>query len=79
MGMLKRDAELGPVFANRQNVRLADLGQTEDSVGDGLADGSLSPEDPTLLAHLRLTALERLSIDQPKYPGLAAALIKWSQ
>ncbi len=79
MGMLKRDAELGPVFANRHHGRLAGLGQTQDSLGDGLADGSLSLEDPTLLAHLRLTALERLSIDQPKYPGLAAALKKWSQ
>ncbi|QLC21191.1 phosphotransferase [Parasphingopyxis sp. CP4] len=78
MGMLKRDAELGPVFATQQHARLAGLGQTEDSLGDGLADGSLSPDDPKLLAHLRLTALERLSIDQPKYPGLAAALTKWS-
>ncbi|QLC23809.1 phosphotransferase [Parasphingopyxis algicola] len=79
MGMLQRETELGPIFAARQQERLDGLGLTVDGLRDGLADGSLSPTDPALLAHLRLTALERLSIDQPKYPGLAAALKQWSR
>lgn len=79
MGMLQREAEFGPVFAARQEERLAALGLTTDELSAGLADGSLSPADPPLLSHLRLTALERLSIDQPKYPGLAAATAKWSR
>jgi aminoglycoside phosphotransferase (APT) family kinase protein len=79
MGMLQREAELGPVFAARRQERLDSFGLTVDGLRQGLADGSLSPADPALLAHLRLTALERLSIDQPKYPGLAAALEQWSR
>jgi aminoglycoside phosphotransferase (APT) family kinase protein len=79
MGMLKREAELGPVFEIRQQERLAALGLTTEMLRTGLADGTLSPTDPALLAHLRLTALERLSIDQPKYPGLAAALKQWTR
>lgn len=78
MGMLQREAALTPVFNERQLARLSDLGLTIDALRNGLSDGSLSPTNPALLVHLRLTALERLSIDQPKYPGLAAALKKWS-
>ena len=79
MGMLQREAEFGPIFADRQARRLDALGLDEHTLRAGVADGSLSPADPALLDHLRLTALERLSIDQPKYPGLAAAISKWSR
>jgi aminoglycoside phosphotransferase (APT) family kinase protein len=79
MGMLQREAEFGPIFMARHQERLGVLGLSSDALCDGLADGSLSPADPALLEHLHLTALERLSIDQPKYPGLAAALNQWSR
>lgn len=79
MGMLQREAALTPIFSERRLARLGDLGLTIDALRDGLSNGSLSPANPALLAHLRLTALERLSIDQPKYPGLAAALKQWSR
>lgn len=79
MGMLKREAELGPVFEIRQQERLAALGLSTEALRTGLADGALLPTDPALLAHLRLNAIERLSIDQPKYPGLAAALKQWTR
>lgn len=78
MGMLQREAELRSAFAQRYTKRLSDLGLAPWELRAGLSDGSLSPADPALLEHLRLTALERLSIDQPKYPGLAAALEKWT-
>ncbi|MEM8696688.1 MAG: phosphotransferase family protein [Pseudomonadota bacterium] len=79
MGMLQRETEFGPVFTARQQERLCALGLTIDGLCESLADGSCAPTDPALLAHLRLTALERLSIDQPRYPGLAAALDQWSR
>lgn len=79
MGMLQRKAEFGPLFAARQKARIDGLNLTETDLCSGLADGSLSPIDAALLAHLRLTALERLSIDQPEYPGLIAALKQWSR
>ncbi|MGJ8536118.1 MAG: phosphotransferase family protein [Parasphingopyxis sp.] len=78
LGMLQRDALMGPIFTVRQGERLETLGLTTERLCAGLADGTLSPADPALLAHLRLTALERLSIDQPRYPGLAAALKRWT-
>lgn len=78
LGMLHRQATLGPVFALREAQRLDELDLTFNQLCDGLADDALSPKTPALLAHLRLTALERLSIHQPKYPGLAAALEKWT-
>lgn len=78
MSMLQRDAAMGPIFAARQQVRIDELGYDMGTLRSGLADGSLQPTDPQILTHLRLTALERLSIDQPKYPGLMAALKQWS-
>jgi len=79
MGMLQREAELLPVFEKRQKERLNTLGLTIETLCTGLSDGTLTPDDPALLAHLRLAALERLSIDQPKYPGFAAALKHWNR
>lgn len=78
LGMLQREAVLGPVFASRQQARLDALNLSAEELRAGLAGGTHSPADPELLAHLRLTALERLSIDQPRYPGLAAALKQWT-
>ena len=37
----------------------------------GLRDGSLSPEDPALLAAIREGAIARLEVDNPRYPTLA--------
>ena len=79
LGILRRQALHGECFAQRQATRLAALGITFEELRAGLADGSVTPDDPKLLEHLRLTALERLTIDQPKYPGRAAALSTWSK
>lgn len=32
-----------------------------------IREGSIAPDDPRLLAHLRAAALDALAIDQPKY------------
>jgi hypothetical protein len=79
MGMLRRENTLGPVFAARQADRLAELGLAFQELRTGLAEATVSPSDANVLDHLRLTALERLTIDQPKYPGLTAALDAWSE
>ncbi|WP_454759924.1 DUF6285 domain-containing protein [Caulobacter segnis] len=39
-----------------------------------LKEGAIDPLDPTLLAHLRATAIGQIAIDQPTYGGLAALL-----
>ena len=79
MGMLRRETEFGSLFASRRKDRLNAIGIGESDLRNGLGDGTLSLADPALRAHLRLTALERLSIDQPKYPGLVAAIKQWSR
>lgn len=39
----------------------------EDLLVAKLHEGSMSPDDPALLDHLILTALDTLAIDQPRY------------
>lgn len=40
----------------------------------GLRDGSIALDMPGLAEHLRVTVVNQLAIDQPKYPGLQTAL-----
>ncbi len=42
-----------------------------------LASGELDLASEGVLKNLRLQLLKKLSVDQPKYPGLYAALTKW--
>lgn len=37
-----------------------------------LVDGRLSPLDPAVLAHLKVSVVDQIAIDQPGYSGLAA-------
>ena len=39
-----------------------------------LREGRIAPTDPSLLAHLRATAIGQIQIDQPAYGGLEALL-----
>jgi len=73
LGMLARAATLGPRNAALRAARLAALGRDEVA----FADGAFDLDEPGVLAHLRLDALERLEIDQPKYAGLAVARTRW--
>lgn len=77
LGIAQRDAAWGDIFAARQDERLAALGVTRSDLCTALRDGSRDLVNEMLWDHLRLTALERLSIDQPKYGGLRVAVARW--
>lgn len=74
---LSREAQMGRDFAFARRDRLKALRLMPDRLCDGLADGSLDWRTPALFDHLRLSVLERLSIDQPTYHGLSAAQRLW--
>jgi Domain of unknown function (DUF6285) len=44
-----------------------DLATLEAALRARLRDGSMKPDTPGLLEHLRLQTLDRLAIDQPRY------------
>ncbi len=77
-GMAQRHAAWGTLFANRQSDRLTALGMDNATLCKRLRRGSADPHSNPLWQHLRLMALERLAIDQPKYAGLTAARKRWS-
>lgn len=77
LGIAQRAAAWGEVFAGRRTARLEALGTNLADLCAGLRDGSIDIEEPKVWDHLRLTALERLAIDQPKYGGLRVARENW--
>lgn len=77
LGILKRDALYGARFAESQQQRLDTLDLSFEALRAGLSDGTITLDQHEILTHLRLSALERLTIDQPKYPGRAEALGRW--
>jgi hypothetical protein len=76
LGIARRQTEYGPLFRDAARARLAAIGYDHRQLCRGLANGDIAIT-PAIWAHLRLSALERLSIDQPKYAGLEVALNKW--
>ncbi|MEP3227529.1 MAG: phosphotransferase family protein [Parasphingorhabdus sp.] len=77
LGIAQRQAKMGPVFLAASQARLNNLGLDHEQLCKAIADREMTAEHPGLWDHLRISALERLSIDQPKYAGLAVALNKW--
>lgn len=74
-----RETELGETLEAEAGERLrALLGRDGDfaalnaALCEALRDGRIAPRDPTLLAHLRATAIGQIQIDQPTYGGLKA-------
>ena len=78
LGIMQRHEDWGDRFANAQQRRLAAIGYDHGQLCRALSEGALDITTPGLWDHLRLSALERLSIDQPRYAGLKTALKKWS-
>ena len=78
LGIARRQAAWGPGFRDAAQARLGAIGHDHEQLCTGLANGDIEITAPGIWNHLRLSALERLSIDQPKYAGLKVALNKWS-
>ncbi len=77
LGIAKRQAEWGPDFRDAARARLTAIGYDHGQLCAGLSNGAIAITQSAVWDHLRLSALERLSIDQPKYAGLKVALNKW--
>ena len=64
----------------REHQRLVSLigaGELEalrDAFCGGIADGSFDITDPKVAQHLRLTAMDRIAIDQPRYSAYRRAV-----
>lgn len=78
LGIIQRQQQWSSHFSAASERRLAHLGYDHGQLCTALSEGVLDITTPGLWDHLRLSALERLSIDQPKYAGLKVALKKWS-
>ncbi len=77
LSIVQRMSDYGPHFSKAQAARLAALDLTHDGLCDALYAGEIDLAAPSLLTHLRLQALERLTIHQPRYAGLKVAQEKW--
>lgn len=75
-GLLERELRLGPVFAEARRHRLLAMGRDAATLGARLR-AITGPLDLALWTHLRATALERIAIDQPRYPGVRIAHGRW--
>lgn len=76
---LEREAALGPAAETTAVERLRGLlaldGDFETLNAElcaRLRDGRLAPLDPAVLAHLKASVVDQVTIDQPSYSGLAA-------
>ncbi len=78
LGIAQRQALYGPGFQAASEERLKAIGFDHGQLCKALSEGRIGADHPGLWDHLRLSALERLTIDQPKYAGLKVALNKWS-
>ncbi|WP_170005648.1 phosphotransferase family protein [Pseudopontixanthobacter vadosimaris] len=78
LGIAQRHAAWGRQYAEQSAARLARLGLSNVDLCAALRGGSKAIDDRDVWDHLRHTALERLSIDQPGYAGLQVALENWT-
>jgi len=77
IGIALRKEQFGPDFNARRTQRLNTLGLNQAGLITGIANGTVDLRTDGILDHLRMTALEDVMIDQPKYAGLKAAQHKW--
>jgi hypothetical protein len=69
-----RDMAQAPATEATASARMAALldreGSREDldrALVEAIRNGTIAPDDPALVAHLRACALDALAIDQPRY------------
>jgi len=80
LAILKREHELGPAAAARAQTRLTNLLELETgleelntTLSDRIREREFDSGNQDLLVHLRLTALDKLGIDNPKYSAYLRA------
>jgi len=80
LAILQRELELGPGATARARTRLtnllvlqASLDELNSVLSDRIRQQQLQPGNENLLAHLRQTALDKLSIDNPRYSAYLRA------
>jgi hypothetical protein len=77
LGIVDRALQLGAPYAQRQTQRLTELGYESAALARALRTDFELCISEAIWDHLRLTALERITIDQPRYAGRAVALKRW--
>lgn len=78
LGILQRQAAWGQGFAANQSARLTALKLTQTQICAQCRTDNKAADTAQLWDHLRLTAFERISIDQPKYAGFKIATERWT-
>lgn len=81
LAIAMREIEMGPKANADAHARLTKIlgrdGSLEDLTAQlsvRIANGDLTLETPGVAEHLKLTTIDKVKIDQPKYSGLATAL-----
>ena len=77
LGIVDRALQLGGPYAQRQTERLTALGYNNKALASALRTDFELCDTAAVWDHLRLTTLERLTVDQPHYAGRAIALTRW--
>lgn len=79
LGIAQRELELGPALAEAEHARLAalmgragGLPELNAALASDVRAGAYDMSDDALVAHLVLTTIAKLSVDQPGYPGFRA-------
>ncbi len=79
--IVERELELGPDLEDQERDRLRRLLNQEGTLKEltaelcqRLREGDIDYNDPTMIDHLKKTAMGRLSIDNPKYSAYRKAL-----
>lgn len=81
LGTLMRDLRARPENDANEQKRLStllgksgDLGEQNTELCEKIQAGEMNLNTPGLLEHLKLTAIEQVKVDQPRYSGLKTAL-----
>ena len=80
VALARREDLLAAEFAEAERVRLAELlgrraplAALNRDLATAIRGGMLRHDDPALIAHLRRTTVEKLTVDQPTYPPFQAS------
>lgn len=86
VGLAVRELELGPSLETAEKARLTalvgatgTLDQLNHTLCARIRTGELGLISPALVAHLKATALGKLSVDQPAYAAYLAARAAWAE